>query len=87
MWEGWQGEGQRQRDKESDACFGGDLNHLYGNSPPGLPLANHLASSGLEPTCGLTEGPPLCAHSIFQPRWKVDSSARVSGKLRGYAVV
>ena len=31
-----------------------------------LPLANHLASSGLKPTFGLTQGPPLCTRTSFR---------------------
>ena len=50
-------------------CFGGCLNHLYGGGPSGVPLANHLASSG----CGLTWGPAL----------DLDSSTRVPRKLTG----
>ena len=57
-------ERQRQREKageeESNMCLGGGLNHLYGGSPSRLLLANCLALSGLEPTFGLTQGPPLC---------------------------
>ena len=66
--------------KESTMCFGGLLNHWYGGGPFGLPLANHLALSGLESLSGLTQGPPLCAHALLA---KMDSSAGVSGKLTG----
>ena len=72
------GEGERQT-RKSNACFGGGLRHLCGLSPSGLPLANHLASSGF----GRTQGPPLSAHLLG----RMDSSARVSGKLTGCAMV
>lgn len=51
---------------------------LVWGHPSGLPLANHLASSGLALTLGLTLGPPLCAHifsqdgSNLQGFWEVD---------------
>ena len=48
---------ERAREEESEACLRGGLNHLFGGNPSGLPLANHLASSGLEPTFGLTQAP------------------------------
>ena len=48
------------REEESNTCFGGGLNHLDEGSPLELPLANHLALSGHEPTFVLTQGPPLC---------------------------
>ena len=51
-------------------CFGGDLNHLYGCSTSGLPLANHLALSGLESIFGLTLGLSLYVHSSFTI-WKM----------------
>ena len=65
-------EREKAREKESNVCFGGPLNHLYGGSPSGLPLANHLALSG----SGLTQGPAL----------RMDFSTRVSGKLTGSTV-
>ena len=74
----------RERERGSATCFGGGLNHLYGDSPSGLPLANHLALSGLESIFGLTQGPPLCVCTSFS---QMDSSARVSGKLTGYTMV
>ena len=52
-------ERERTRKEESNTCFGGGLNHLYGGSPSRLPLPNHLASSGF----GLTQG--LCAGASF----------------------
>ena len=36
-----------------------------GDSPSLLPLANHLAQSGLESTFGLTLGSLLCMHASF----------------------
>ena len=36
---------ERAREEESDTCFGGPLNHLYGQSF-GLPLASYLAAFG-----------------------------------------
>ena len=47
-------------------CFGGGLNHLYGDSASRLPLANHLALSGLEPTFDLTQGPPFSQDVFYQ---------------------
>ena len=61
------GETEREKERErekSDMSFEGGLNHLCGGSSFGLPLANHLALSGLESTFGLTQDPPLCA-SMF----------------------
>ena len=55
---------ERTREEGSDTCSGGPLNHLYEGSPSGLPLAHHLASSGLESTFGLTQGSPLCVHGF-----------------------
>lgn len=64
---GMERERERDREKEQRAqeskCFGGRLNHFYGSSPSQLPLANHLVLSGLESEFGLTQGPPLCAHT------------------------
>ena len=55
------------------------LKSLVWGSPAGLPLAHYLVSSGLEPTFGLTWGPPLCACASFsqdgfypQGFWEVD---------------
>ena len=41
---------ERAREEERDVCFGGPLSRLHGGSPSRLPPANHLTSSGLEPT-------------------------------------
>ena len=66
-------ERQRQREKagekERNMCFV----PLWGKSFEGLPLANHLASSGV----GLTWG-----HAL-----RMDSSTKVSGKLTGCTMV
>ena len=35
-------ERQTDRQKESNTCFGGHLNHLYGGCPSRLPLTSHL---------------------------------------------
>ena len=76
---GWRAERQRERarEKDSDTYSGGGLNHLFGDGPSRLPLTNHLASSGLEPTFGLTQGP--YQHAFFsqdgfyyQHFWEVD---------------
>ena len=76
-----QGGGRKgERDRQNATCFGDSLNPLYKSSPARLPLANHLAFSGLEPTFGLTQGPPHYACSSFS---QDGSSARVSGKLTG----
>ena len=55
-------ETERAREDVGDTCFGCQINHLYGGSPPGLPLANHFALSGLEPTFGRTRtrSSPVC---------------------------
>ena len=74
---------ERAREEESNMRFGGGLNPLYGGSPSGLPLANHLASSVLEPTVGLTQGPPLCT-SIFSAGWLL---AQFYGKLTGCTMI
>lgn len=50
------------RQTESHVLWG--IKSCIWGSPPGLPLANHLALSGLESTFGLTQDPPLCA-SMF----------------------
>ena len=55
---------ERAREEESDACAGGHLNPLRGSSPSGMPLASRLPWSGFEPTCGLAQGPPLCARTF-----------------------
>ena len=57
----------RKRKKESDTCFGGSLNLLYGGGPSRLSLANHLALSGFEPIFGSTQDHPLCVWASF--RW------------------
>ena len=54
-----------QREGKNSMCFGGGSNHSYGDHPSGLPLANHLASSGLESIFVLIQGPPLCACTSF----------------------
>ena len=40
---GWGAERGTETEEESDKCFGGCLNRLYGYSPFGFPLANHFA--------------------------------------------
>ena len=55
----------RAREEKNDTCLRGGLNHLHGGSPCGFPLANCLASSGLEPTFGLTQEGPLFACASF----------------------
>ena len=45
---------QSKREREQRVLWS-SLNHSYGGSPSGLPLANHLPSSGF----GLTGGPAL----------------------------
>ena len=62
---------QREKagEKERNMCFV----PLWGKSFEGLPLANHLASSGV----GLTWG-----HAL-----RMDSSTKVSGKLTGCTMV
>ena len=77
-------EKETEREEERNKCFGGCLNHSYRNSPSGLPLVNHLASSGLELTFGLTQGPPLCSKHLLT---RMDSTTGVSGELTGCAVV
>lgn len=42
-------ERERAEEEKSDTCFGGCLKHLYGGSPPGIPLDNHLACLALRP--------------------------------------
>ena len=56
------GSGGEAERKESNVCFGGGLNH---HSSSRLPLANHLALSGLESIFGLARAPPLCVHTSF----------------------
>ena len=91
---GWGGQGgaeererERQREgerkEENDTSFGGGLNHSYGGSPFELPLTNYLASSGLMPTFGLSQGPPLCTCASFiqdgfqsKGLWEVDRMDR-----------
>ena len=70
---------ERTREEERDMCFEGVLNQLCGAVLPGFLWPNHLALSGLEPTSGLTQDPPLCVHVHLLA--KMDSSARVDGKL------
>ena len=36
---------------------------LYGVFFPRFPLASHLALSGSESVFGVSQGPPMCAHS------------------------
>ena len=60
---------ETEREEESAMSFGGGLNHLYGDSPSGPPLANQLALSGREHTCGLIRGLPLCASTFLSPGW------------------
>lgn len=48
----------RARLEESLVGFGGG--YSYGGVLLRFLLANHLAASGLQPTSGLTQGPPLC---------------------------
>ena len=76
-----QREGERK--DENDTSFGGGLNHSYGSSPFELPLTNYLASSGLMPTFGLSQGPPLCTCASFiqdgfqsKGLWEVDRMDR-----------
>ena len=38
---------ERKREEEKNLCFGGPLNHSDGEGPSRLPLASHLASSGM----------------------------------------
>ena len=64
---------------EKELNLWGSLNHLYGDSSSGFPLANHLALPGSESIFGLTQGPPLCACAFlsqdgFQRKgfWEVD---------------
>ena len=78
---GTEGDGRRERARERP-CFGGGLNHFFADSPPGPPVAHHLASSGLEPTCGLTQGLPW-AHAHRGTR----GGSGVSGGLMGSAAV
>ena len=49
-----------------------------------LPLANHLALSGFEPTSGPTHSSP-CVHVHLLA--KMDATARVSGKVTGCTMV
>ena len=76
---GGEGKGrEREKDRQTERTreqhmLGGSLNHVYGGSLFGLPLASRLASSGL----GLTQGPSL----------RMESSTRGSGKLTGSAMV
>ena len=78
-------ESERDRDRKKKSKRGRERHMLWRGfkslvwgSPSRLPLANHLALSGLEPT-SLTQGPPLHAHLLA----KMGSSTRVSGKLAG----
>ena len=86
LWWGWEMEREKGRDRKSKRGREQHMlwrwfNHLYVGSPSRLPLAKHLASSGLEPTAGLTQCPTLCAPAHLLAR--MDSSTRVSGKLTG----
>ena len=69
-------ESERDREKESGTFFGGHLNYLYGGSPSRLPLASHLASSGMALSC--VPGYLLA---------RIDSSTRTYGKLTGCTMV
>ena len=65
-WQAPVAETEREgKKREQQMCFGGGLNHLYGGSPSGLPLVNHLALSDLESTFSLTQGPTLCTCTSF----------------------
>ena len=86
----WCRERHKQRARERECfgmlypCFGGGLNHFYGDSPSGLPLANRLTLSGLEAEIWPDPGPsPLCPALLS----KTHASARVSGKLTGGIMV
>ena len=78
----WRKHGQALRERAMS--FWGGLNHLYGGSSSGFPLANHLALSGFESGSGLTRA-LLCVRAHLLA--KMDSSARVSGKLTGHIMV
>lgn len=84
--------GERERDRQregarenSHLCFGGLSDHLFGGCPSWLPLANPFASSGLELTFGMTQGPPLCVQGASfsqdgfyrQGFWEVDQMHHV----------
>ena len=61
-------------------CFGGGLNHLHGDSPSRILLANHLALSGSESIFGLTRALPCVYTSVSQDGvqlkglWAVDKT-------------
>ena len=73
-------ERERAREEASNIYFGGPLNCLCEDGPSGLPLANHLASSGF----GLIRALP-CVH--VHPSARMVSSIRVSGKVTGCTMV
>lgn len=77
-------DGQIEREQGSNMCFGSSLNPLYEGSLSGLPLAYYLSLSHLKSIFGLAQGPStLCVHLLD----KIDSSARVSGKLTRSSMV
>ena len=58
-WKRIEKETERATEEEKQHLLWKSLKSLLWGNPSGLLLANHLASSGLEPTIGLTQDPPL----------------------------
>ena len=67
---GWGRERDRDRDRQTKREREGhrlwrSFKSLVGGRPSGLPPANQLALSGLEPTFGLTNSVCVCVHVSF----------------------
>ena len=78
-------ERERGRGRERAMSFWGGLNHLYGGSSSGFPLANHLALLGSESVFGLTRV-LLCAWaSISQDGFKCKGLWEVDRTYYGLA--
>ena len=58
-------ETETEVNRKKESTTWGGLNHLYGGSPSGLPLANYIALPGLESIFGLTQGCPQPAPKSF----------------------